>query len=86
MSNVRDQPMQFGVPVNYETGLPVTDRQRARLEALRDAYELLLSVMHDADGSSQSSNEQFSTRRMSIAATQIELGMMMARRAALESP
>jgi hypothetical protein len=77
--------MQFGVPVNYETGLPVTDRQRARLEALRDAYELLLSMMHDADGSSQS-NETFSSRRMAIAATQIELGMMMARKAALETP
>jgi hypothetical protein len=85
MSSVRDQPMQFGVPVNYETGLPVTDRQRARLEALRDAYELLLSVMHDAEGSS-TGNETFSSRRMAIAATQIELGMMMARKAALEAP
>lgn len=83
MTGPRDTP-RFAVPVDYSTGEPLSDAQIGRLERLDEAYKQLLIVMHVAEGTDPG-NPQFSSRRMAIAGTQIEMGMMMARRAALEA-
>lgn len=84
MSGPQGTPPRFGVPVHAETGEPLTDAQMSRIQTLRQAHRTLLDTMHDCEGSS-TGNDQFQTRRMAIAATQIELGMMMAVKAALET-
>lgn len=76
------------MPVNYETGLPLTEGQKGRLIKLTEAAEALRKEMHDAEGSTMPGEHQdhvFSSRRMSIAATHLETALMYARRAALEA-
>ena len=76
------------VPVNNATGQPLSERQQHHLEALTAAGEALYEAMHWAEGSNPPGEHQehtWSSRRMSIAATQIEIGLMMARKAALET-
>ena len=83
--NPRSTIFTGGMPVNYMTGEPITAGQQARLDQLRDAEELLMTIMHEAEGSNTAA-DSFNTRRMAIAATHLEIAMMMARKAALESP
>lgn len=88
MINPRDPVPTFGVPVNSETGLPLTDQQQARLRAISEAGEALYMAMHNAEGSTPPGQHQehtWSSRRMAIAATQIEGALMFARKAALEA-
>lgn len=88
MTGPRDPVQQFGIPVNVETGLPLTERQRHHLIAIREAGEMLYEAMHNAEGSTMPGEHQeheFMSRRMKIAATHIETGIMFARKAALES-
>lgn len=88
MITPRDSPAPLAVAINYETGEPITDRQKGHLQAIREAGELLLECMHNAEGSNPPGEHQehvFQTRRMSIAATHIETALMFARRAALET-
>jgi hypothetical protein len=80
----RDSVARFTIPVNVETGEPLTDGQIARIDQLRAAHESLLNLMHDCEGSDHG-NPTFQSRRMAIAATQLEMGMMMAVKAALEA-
>ena len=87
MPGPRDQPLRFNVPVNYETGLELTPRQNAHLEALSEAAENLYGAMHFAEGTAEPGEHQeheFMSRRMKIAATHLETALMFARRAALE--
>jgi len=89
MTGPRDQPTRFGVPVDYETGEELSTRQQLHLARLSEVGETLYDAMHEADGSAipeQGPRRQhgFSSRRMSIAATHIETGLMFARKAALE--
>jgi hypothetical protein len=88
MITPRDSPPPpLAVAINYETGFPITDRQRGHLQAIKEAGELLLERMHNAEGSSPPGQHQehiFQMRRMAIAATHIETALMFARRAALE--
>ncbi|MER8619176.1 hypothetical protein NKG99_20450 [Mesorhizobium sp. M1409] len=84
----RDQPTRFGVPVNYETGEPLTDRQMHHLEAIKVAADVLYAAMHEAEGSGPPGEHQdhvFQSRRMAIAATHVETALMFARKAALEA-
>lgn len=84
----RDAPIVGAVPVNYETGLPLTEGQKGRLVKLTEAAEELRRVMHEAEGSIMPGEHQdhvFSSRRMSIAATHLETALMFARKAALEA-
>ena len=90
MTGPRDPVPQFGVPVNFETGLPLSDRQSHHLKAISEAGEALYAAMHDAEGSavpeeSPNREHRFGSRRMSIAATHIETALMFARKAALET-
>lgn len=88
MTGPRDPGPQFNVPVNAETGMPLSDRQRIHLQAIREAAEPLYEAMHNAEGSAMPGEHQehsFGSRRMSIAATHLETAIMYARRAALES-
>jgi len=88
MIGPRDQPLRFNVPVNYETGQELTPRQNAHLEALSETAAGLYSAMHFAEGSAEPGEHQehvFMSRRMTIAATYLEISLMMARRAALET-
>lgn len=74
------------VPATNAAGL--TERQQHHLAAIQSAGAALLEAMHWAEGSSPPSQHQdhvFLSRRMSIAATQIELGLMMASKAATEA-
>jgi hypothetical protein len=67
----------------------VADRQGQRLDALNTAAEALYEVMHFAEGSMMPGQHQehvWTSRRMSIAATHIETGLMFAEKAARESP
>ena len=88
MIGPRDQPTRFAVPVNYETGEALSERQQAHLEALTEAAEALYDAMHFAEGSASPGEHQehvFGSRRMAIAATHLEAALMFARRAALEA-
>lgn len=74
--------------INYRTGKPLSDRQQHHLDQIDEVADLLYSVMHDAEGSTHPGEHQdhvFMSRRMSIAATHVEIAVMMARKAALES-
>ena len=73
--------------MNRLTGQPITTHQSMHLQRLDDAAEALYQAMHDAEGSVMPGEHQehvFQSRRMSIAATQIETALMFARKAALE--
>lgn len=80
----RDMPQRFAVPVDYMTGETLTDAQAARITALQLAHKVLTDTMHDCEGSDHD-NPTFQSRRMAIANTQIEMGVLMALRAALEA-
>jgi len=89
MITPRDIPPPFATPVNYETGMPLTDRQVKAIQSIQAAVEALREVMHMAEGSMMPGEHQehvWSSRRMSIAATHIETAIMFARKAALEAP
>jgi hypothetical protein len=89
MITPRESRPQFGVPVNSDTGMPLSDRQVKHLAELKEAVEPLYEAMHAADGSSPPGEHQehtWASRRMSIAATHIETALMYARKAALEHP
>lgn len=85
----RDQPTRFGVPVNYETGLELSDRQALHLEAIKVAAEALYAALHEAEGSAIPDgpvrDHQFGSRRMAMAGTYLEIAVMFARKAALEA-
>lgn len=88
MITPKDAPPQYGVPVNFETGQPLTDRQKGYLQALTEAGEQLYEAMHTAEGSTMPGEHQqhvFQSRHMSIAATHLETALMFARKAALQS-
>lgn len=64
-----------------------TENQRMAGLRIAEACELLRSYMHAAEGSTDPGEHQehiWQTRRMSIAATQLEIAEMMAVKAALE--
>jgi hypothetical protein len=87
MIGPRDSPPQFGVPVNSDTGMPLTANQLQHLAAIKEAGELLYAVMHEAEGSSmpgQYDEHSWSGRRMAHAATLIETALMFARKAAVQ--
>jgi hypothetical protein len=84
----RDAPQQYNVPVNADTGQPLTERQLVWLAGIRNAAEPLYEAMHIAEGSMMPGEHQdhtWSSRRMSIAATHLETALMYARKAALET-
>jgi hypothetical protein len=88
MTGPRDQPTRFAVPVNYETGAEITERQLHHLEAISTAGEVLYEAMHFAEGSNPPGEHQehdFRSGRMNIAAIHIETALMFARKAALEA-
>lgn len=63
------------------------ERQLKHVQAIEEAFELVRSVMHQAEGSTdpgQHQQHQWSSRRMSIAATNLETAEMFAIRAACE--
>ena len=75
-------------PINRLTGQPLTTNQEMHLKRLTEAAEGLYEAMHNAEGSAMPGEHQdhvFMSRRMIIAATQIEIGLMLARKAALEA-
>lgn len=64
-----------------------TTAQEVRINAIREAAELLRMVMHQGEGSIDPGEHQehiFTSRRMAIAATHLEIAEMMAVKAALE--
>jgi hypothetical protein len=88
MMGPRDQPVRFAVPVDYETGAELSERQLHHLEAISAAGDVLYEAMHLAEGSTPPGEHQqheFMSRRMKIAATHIETALMFARKAALEA-
>jgi hypothetical protein len=82
----RDAPIKYGIPVNIETGLPLSDAQLGRLDSLTEAAEALCKIMHDAEGSSTSDGWDYRSKRMQKAAEHLEIALILARRAALEAP
>jgi hypothetical protein len=84
MTGPRDPSPRFAVPVDYMTGETLSDGQIGRIYKLKEAYETLRDIMHDCEGSDHG-NPTFQSRRMAVANTQIEMGMLMAMRAALEA-
>jgi len=63
------------------------ERQQKHVDAVREACELLRSVMHQAEGSADPGEHQehhFASRRMAIAATHLEIAEMFAVKATLE--
>jgi hypothetical protein len=87
MTGPRDQVQPLAVAVNSENGKPLTEMQLFRLSAIREASVPLYEAMHLSDGSTSPGEHQdhtWATRRMSVAATYLEIALMMARKAALE--
>jgi len=85
----RRQPPRSTVYVDYQTGFEVSDSQYRRIEKLLDQIDGLYAVMHECDGSSLPGEHQehdWSSKRMRRAAECIEMGLMLAMRAALEAP
>jgi hypothetical protein len=79
----RDAVVQAVAIVDWRTGKALTNQQALALGNLQEAAEALFDAMHHADGT-MPGDERFGSRRMSIAATQIELGLEMAFRAVLQ--
>ena len=74
--------------MNRLTGQPITTNQQLHLKRLDEAAEALYQAMHDAEGSTAPGEHQdhvFMGRRMVMAAGQIEIALMLARKAALEA-
>lgn len=80
----RSQPVKFGVPYDYDTGQVLTDGQVERIQRLREAHQALRNVMHECEGTDPG-NAEFSSRSMRKADEQLELSMLMAKKAALEA-
>lgn len=79
----RDAVVQAVAIVDWRTGKALTNHQALALGNIQEAADALLDAMHHADGT-QPGAERFGSRRMSIAATQIELALEMAFRAVLQ--
>jgi hypothetical protein len=66
----------------------VTDNQKHHLDAIMAAGDALYTAMHDAEGSGppgvNESEHHFQTRRMAIAASNLETALMYARKAVME--
>ena len=65
-----------------------TERQEKHVAVLREAIAMLRQVMHEAEGSQDPGQHQehvWSTRRMDMAATLLEMAEMFAIKAALEN-
>jgi hypothetical protein len=77
--------VQGGVPTDYDTGQPLTDRQIARINKLKAAHAALLDVMHECEGTSPD-NDDFESWFMQNADLLIGIGVMMAKKGALKSP
>lgn len=76
------------LPVNTATGLPLSDRQQHHLAAITEAGEGLYSAMHAGEGSNPPGEHQehtFQSQRMKRAADLLEIVIMLARKAALET-
>lgn len=82
----RDSVTRYGIPVNYDTGEPLTDAQQQRLERLTETAMAFRSVMHEAEGSSESDGWDFRNQRLMRAADHLEIALMMARKVACEVP
>ena len=88
MITPRDSKPEYGVPVNYETGMPLTKRQQGHIQAITEAGDALADAMHMAEGSNprgEHEEHHWQGRRMAHAATLLETALMFARKAALES-
>lgn len=90
MTGPRDPAPRFAVPINYETGQELSERQVVHLAAITDAAERLYAAMHNAEGSSVPGEalgreHVFGSRRMAMAGSHLEIAVMLARRAALEA-
>lgn len=86
MTGPRDTPFRIGIPINMETGQPLTDAQGIRMEKLTEAAEAFRNVMHEAEGSSVDDGWDFRTKRMIRAADLLELALILARREAVMVP
>jgi hypothetical protein len=86
MLNPKDAVQQYAIPVNPETGRPLTELQVKRLQLVNEAIEPLLEAMHTVDGSTHGEHEEhvWSNRLMAIAYTHLETAVMFARKAAMQ--
>jgi hypothetical protein len=80
----RDAIARFAVPADPLTGEALSDAQLNRIDRIKAAADALALIMHECEGSDPG-NPSFQSRRMAVANTQIELGLLMAYRACLES-
>lgn len=81
----KDPSVRFGIPINIDTGQPLTDAQMARLEKIKVAGADLMAVMHECEGTN-AANLGFSTRPMQTAELLLDLVLLLARQGALEAP
>jgi hypothetical protein len=89
MITPRDKPPEFGVPVDFDTGMPLSQHQKGRLQGLNEAAEDLYAAMHNAEGSAPPGEHQehkFQSLRMRRAADHLDVALMLAKKAALEHP
>jgi hypothetical protein len=86
MLNPKDAVQQYAIPVNPETGRPLTELQIKRLQLVNEAIEPLLEAMHTVDGSTHGEHEEhvWSNRLMATAADHLEIAIMFARKAAMQ--
>jgi hypothetical protein len=85
MSNPRDPVPKFGLPYDYETGLLLTEAQIGRIEKIKEMHRTVLEMLHEFEGSA-AGNSTFTSRSMAVAATNLEIAMMFAKKGALENP
>jgi hypothetical protein len=76
------------VPANRANQQVLSERQEHHLDAISEAGAALYNAMHAAEGSNppgQYEEQIFLSKRMNEAATLLELALMMAHKAALET-
>jgi hypothetical protein len=76
------------VPANRANQQVLSERQEHHLDAITTAGEALYAAMHAAEGSNppgQYEEHEFMAQRMKRASWLIEMALMMARKAALET-
>jgi hypothetical protein len=78
----RSSSYRYGVPINFETGQPITDAQFARLDRIKEGFTALRDLLHELDGTS-AGDERFGSRLMALAGTHIETAELYAKKAAL---
>lgn len=78
MPGPRDAPPEFGVPVNPDTLLRLSESARHHGAKIREAEAVMLEALHNAEGSSVSNGYEFQTLKIRWAAQHLHAAVLVA--------